>query len=402
MSREPITMPVLSDTMSTGRLVNWLKKPGDPVKKGEVIAEVESDKAIMDVEAFEDGYLAGPLAPPDSEIPVGEVIGYLSDTEESPETASESTPSAEALATRAPSGSASTREVVTTQMSHTPSRPNPPAAPSSAPARKEALSPPAPGIQASPYARGLARELGIDLAQVAPGADGVIHGPQVVAAALRGPQPDLDAGPPYRIEPLTTMQRAVAENMSATLTTPSFRVSARLSLEPLMKAAREHEHSTTLLLAMACARAVREHPRFNAVYTPMGLAMRERVDVGIAVDIPNGLVTPVIRDAANRPLDELAEEWRILKDKVKRRRLSHEDYTGATFYLSNLGPFAVVTRFDALVPQGAAAILALGAEHQGQAEFTLSCDHRVVFGADAARFMETLAAQLRDTARLKG
>jgi len=198
------------------------------------------------------------------------------------------------------------------------------------------------------------------------------------------------------------MARAVAENMSATLNTPTFRTSARLPLAAVRTLAHQKGHSTTLLLARACAHAVEAHPRFNAVYTPRGLARRERVDVGIAVDIPDGLVTPVIRDAAGRPLDELAEDWRILKDKVKRRRMVPEDYQGATFYLSNLGVFEVVTRFDAIVPLGAAAILALGAEHGGMAEFTLSCDHRMVFGADAARFLETLSSLLGDPGGLVG
>jgi len=218
----------------------------------------------------------------------------------------------------------------------------------------------------------------------------------VVAAALAGPQPDLGAGPPYEVKPLSTMAKAVADNMSATLGTPTFRVSAHLPLTALRTLAHQKGHSLTLLLARACANVIKTHPRFNALYTPRGLAQRERVDVGIAVDIPDGLVTPVIRDAAGRPLDELAEDWRILKDKVKRRRMAPEDYQGATFYLSNLGVFEHVTHFDAIVPVSAAAILALGAEREDTAEFTLSCDHRVVFGADAARFLETLFTFLND------
>jgi len=122
--------------------------------------------------------------------------------------------------------------------------------------------------------------------------------------------------------------------------------------------------------------------------------MRERVDVGIAVDVPEGLVTPVLRDVSGRSLEELAGEWKELREKVASRRLEQRDYTGATFYLSNLGTFSRVARFDAIVPLGSAAILALGAEQEGFAEFTLSCDHRVVYGADAARFLETLAGYL--------
>jgi pyruvate dehydrogenase E2 component (dihydrolipoamide acetyltransferase) len=250
------------------------------------------------------------------------------------------------------------------------------------------------GIKASPYARGLARELGIGLQEVDSASDGVIHAPQVLAAALAGPAPNLDAGPAYRLEPLTSMHKAVANNMIATLATPTFRVSARLPLAPLRAMAHAQQQSLTLLLARACALCVQQHPHFNAVYTPSALAVREQVDIGIAVDVPGGLLTPVLRDAARRPLDELAEDWRILRDKIKRNRLAPDDYQGATFYLSNLGVFEQVTHFDALVPPGAAAILALGAEQDGRAEFTLSCDHRVVFGADAARFLASLSQML--------
>jgi len=224
----------------------------------------------------------------------------------------------------------------------------------------------------------------------------VIHAPQVLAAALAGPIPNLDAGPVYRLEALTSMHKAVANNMIATLGTPTFRVSARLPLAPLKALAHAQQQSLTLLLARACALCVQKHPHFNAVYTTSALAVREQVDIGIAVDVPGGLLTPVLRDAARRPLDELAEDWRILRDKIKRNRLAPDDYQGATFYLSNLGVFEQVSHFDALVPPGAAAILSLGAEQDGKAEFTLSCDHRVIFGADAARFLASLSQLLDD------
>jgi len=393
MSRTAITMPALSDTMQTGRLVSWLKQPGDPVHRGEAIAEVESDKAVMEVEAFQDGYLAGPLAEPGSDLPVGQVIGYLADSpdtdtgEEAP-AAAEPPPETEQQPER---------PEPEPPQAHQAAEP-PPAPPSSPPASRGGGAP----VAASPYARALARELGIDLAQVAPGPDGRVQAAQVVAAALAGPQPDLDAGPPWTLQPLSPMQQAVADNMRASLAIPSFRVSARLPLELLAAAAKAQRHSLSLLLARACALAVRAHPRFNAAFTPAGLAQRERVDVGIAVDVPDGLVTPVIRDAAGRPLDELAEDWRILKNKIARRRLRPEDYSGATFYLSNLGTFPEVTVFDAIVPMGAAAILAVGAAHDGEARFTLSCDHRVVYGADAARFLATLGELLRDPAQVTG
>ncbi len=416
MSRQPITMPVLSDTMSTGRLVRWLKQPGQAVKKGETIAEVESDKAVMDLEAFEDGYLAGPLAAPDSEIPVGEAIGYLADTQEEAQGAAAAAPASAAPQPEEPTSEAApepapapaehheapaaTPEAAKPAATSPPPPPPPTPTPSPPPARQASIPSPSSQVKASPYARGLAAELDIDLSLVASDADGIVRAPQVVAAALAPPVPDLQAGPPAQIQPFSGMQRAVARNMTASLSIPTFRVSAVLPMKALIALSHEQKVSLSLLLARACAMAVGRHPRFNAAYTPQGLAMRERVDVGIAVDVPDGLVTPVIRDVAGRSLDELSEDWRILKDKVKRHRLTPNDYLGATFYLSNLGVFPQVARFDAIVPLGAAAILAIGAQRDGHAEFTLSCDHRVVFGADAARFFETLATSFDSPEKL--
>ena len=124
------------------------------------------------------------------------------------------------------------------------------------------------------------------------------------------------------------------------------------------------------------------------------------MDIGIAVDNGDGLITPVLRDAAARSLAELARDWSGLREKVKNRRLALADYSGATFYLSDLGTFSVVEAFDSIVPIGAAAILSVAASRPQGASFTLACDHRVAFGADAARFLETLGQQLKDPGKL--
>ncbi len=392
--QEPILMPTLSDTMESGKLIQWLKQPGEVVKKGDVLAEVETDKAVMDVEAFHDGYLLGPLAAAESDIPVGTVIGYISDTPQKNQQA-ETTAEAAAAAKEAvreaqraspPSNRTTAKKKASIQTTHPVARPEP-----SVPTVTDPS-----GVKASPYARGLAHELGVDLNQPRAGADGVIRASQVLAAALAGPGPNLEAGPAYRYKLFTSMHKAVADNMIAAVATPTFRINARLPLAPLKALAHAQQLSLTLLLARACALCVQQHPNFNAVYTARALVVRKQVDVGIAVDVPGGLLTPVLRDAAQRPIAELNEDWRILRDKIKRNRLGPNDYQGATFYLSNLGMFEQVSHFDAIVPLGAAAILSLGAEQEVKAEFTLSCDHRVVFGADAARFLQTLALLLNE------
>ena len=380
MSREALKLPVLSDTMETGQLSEWLKQPGDPVKKGEAVAEVESDKAIMEVEAFKDGFLAGPLAPTGVDIPIGETIAYIADSK-----SSEEQPVEQTIAEPEQKKQQIELEVKSEAI---------PDAKLSTPGNTLEASDHPLSLKISPYARGLAQELNIDPASIKPDADGIIHSPQVLAAALQGSQPNLDDGPEWHYKLFTPMHRAIADNMTATLGIPTFRVSARIAMTKLIETAEKQKTSLTLLLSKALAMTVQKYPQFNAAYTPYGLAQRKQVDVGIAVDRPGSLLTPVIRDAAVQSIAELNKQWDSLKAKIKARRIKPADYKGATIYLSNLGVFKRVTQFEAIVPPGSAAILAVGAEQDGYAAFTLSCDHRVVYGADAARFLEYFAELL--------
>jgi pyruvate dehydrogenase E2 component (dihydrolipoamide acetyltransferase) len=357
---QAIIMPALSDTMNNGRLVKWLKKIGDPIKKGESVADVETDKAVMDLEAFHDGFLAGPLVAEGSELPVGATIGYIADA------------AAASPGEAQPAASAPTPPKLSTPLS------------------ARTAEPAVERVRASPYARRLARERGVDVKRViSEQAD--VHAEPIANAAGQPMLPELAAGPPYRIERASSVRAAVAHSMIGSLAIPSFRVTARLALAPLLAVAKDTRLSLTLLLARACALTIKAHPLFNAVYTADGFALRERVDVAIAVDTPEGLMAPVIRDVAERPLTELATDWRNLREKSLSRRLSAQEYQGATFYLSNLGPFSVVYSFDAVLPQGASAILCVAAADGDRTSFTLGCDHRVLAGADAARFLQTLA-----------
>jgi pyruvate dehydrogenase E2 component (dihydrolipoamide acetyltransferase) len=182
--------------------------------------------------------------------------------------------------------------------------------------------------------------------------------------------------------------------MIATLGTPTFRVTAALPLAALIVKAKSTGRSLNLLLARACALTIKEHPLFNAVYTPGGLARRDRIDIGIAVDFPEGLLTPVLRDVARKSLFALSGEWRVLLEKATTRRITPADYSGATFYLSDLGVFSCVRSFESIIPQGAAALLSVAAVEGERALCTLNCDHRVVFGGDAARFLQTLEKRI--------
>ncbi|MGC9199769.1 MAG: dihydrolipoamide acetyltransferase family protein [Acidobacteriaceae bacterium] len=431
--KQAILMPVLSDTMQTGRLTRWNKSVGDPIHKGEAIAEVETDKAILDVEAFADGFLAGPLAPVEEDIPVRQPIAYLVDSheaalaadaaataEKAPEaavvkTAVTQTPASAVTMPRATQVSASpatvpiVREDASVPVSTPPDGTQTPTSLPSPSAKQDApaIVPTAGNLPrssagASPYAKALAQDLGLTIEQIPPGTDGQIHASEVLAAAL-APRPiDLRYGPPHQISKPSALREAVARNMIAAAATPSFRISMRVDLSPLHEQGKKLGLSFTLALTRACALTVAEDPWFNGVWTPTGWVSRSRVDVGVAVDTGAGLITPVLRDAAGRPIAELAEDWRILLGKVKTGRLTPEDYQGASFYVSNLGIFAEVEGFDAIVPVGASAILAVAAPaSNGRTQLTLTCDHRGIFGADAARFLQRLSQRLKDPAWLQ-
>ncbi len=383
----PITMPALSDTMNDGRLVRWLRKVGDPIRKGDALAEVETDKALMDVEAFHDGVLTGPLAPENAQVPVGSVIGYVADDAAQTPGAGRASAAPAAAATAAAPAAAAATAAAAAATAKTP----PPAG----------ATAPAGSVRASPYARRLAQQLGVDLTKLDSG-QAAVHADAILDAAHRTSKSDLDAGPPYRIAPLSSIRASVARTVIRSLATPVFRVAAELPIGPLKSAAGQAKVSFTLMLARAAALAVKDNPLLNAAYTPEGLALRERVDVGIAIDTPGGLIAAVLRDVGARSLAQLAADWHGLRERVDSRRLKPEDYRGATFYLSNLGTFPVVHSFDAVLPPGAAAILCVGAAEGERAVFTLGCDHRVLAGADAARFLQSFARQLAEPGTLAG
>jgi pyruvate dehydrogenase E2 component (dihydrolipoamide acetyltransferase) len=378
---QPITMPALSDTMNHGRLVRWTKNLGDAVRKGETVVEIETDKALMEAEAFHDGYLAGPLTPPDTEVPVGEVIAYIADSP------AEAANGAGAMAAPVAAARAATLPM--------PSAPNvvavpPEAAPPRVSPQPDRAPQSAHELRASPYARRLAQQLGVDLSSMGTTA-GTVHADAILEAARRSP---------YRVSWPSRVRESVARNMIKSLQTPTFHVAAQLPIGAIRRAADAGQLSLTLLLARAAALAVQANPLFNAAYTPEGLAFRERVDVGIAIDTPDGLIAAVLRDVAQRPVELLAADWRDLRARVSRRRLKPGDCHSATFYLSNLGTFPVVRSFDAVLPLGAAAILCVGAAEDDRVCFTLGCDHRVVAGADAARFLQSFAQLLADPTQL--
>jgi pyruvate dehydrogenase E2 component (dihydrolipoamide acetyltransferase) len=530
---EPITMPTLSDTMNSGRLVKWVKHLGDAIKKGETIAEVETDKAVMEVPAFHDGYLAGPLAPEGTEMPVGKTIGYIADSPgETGATAAQSVPAApksasqgngsaavvsedkrkepKASATTAPiSAPAPTAKpavaaaIITHQESPPPvAKPTPVLAKSTdatasavddvpkmgaGAARKAAASPqsrsvqqdegtpsaspaaqdssahpaemsaakaPAEGAQnshsnrisSSPLARRLAEESGVDLARLeGSGPHGRVVAADVEAAksgrgvalqaAAEGGVATSAAGAgaeapavhgmsdkqilalypegSYEVVPHDGMRRIIAQRLvQSNLTIPHFYLTVDCDIGRLV-AAREEINSAAPedkdgkpfwklsvndFVIKALALSLQRVPDANATWTEAGMLKHKHSDIGVAVAIKGGLITPLLRKAEAKSLSAISKEMKELADRARARKLKLEEYQGGTTAVSNLGMFGIKD-FTAVINPPQATILAVGAGGErpvacsGKIEIatimtvTLSCDHRVVDGALGAQLI---------------
>ncbi len=378
-----IKMPQLSDTMTEGTVVAWTHAPGDEIRRGDVVAQVETDKAIMDVEVFRDGYLSGPLAPVDAVVPVGGVLGYLV------------AEAAEVVHGEAP---------VPARPSQTAAAPEPASrAPGGADTRAFAPAPRPTRGQASPYARRLAAERGVDLNPLrGSGAGGVIVGADVLradpttgAGLPPGTRPPVEPPVPGDGRPMNAMEKAVSHSMTSALTLPTFHVTVNVQTKALMAAAKALGVSVTVAIAKGCALALKRHPQVNWAYQPVDrLVERDWVDIGMAVATEDGgLVVPVLRRCESRGIQELDAEWKDLVGRARRRRLKPEEYRNPTFQISNLGMFGV-SYFDAIPTPGIAAILAIASAGAQGMPITITADHRVVNGALAAQFLNTLRETL--------
>ena len=428
-------MPALSSTMTEGKIVEWLKNPGDKVGRGESVLVVESDKADMDVESFNEGYLAAVLMPAGSTAPVGETIGLIVETEAEIAEAQAKAPSGGGSAP-APSAPAPSAPAPTAPAPTAPA-PTPPAAAQPAP-----VAPPAPvavpasngRLIASPRAKKLASQMGVDLAGIrGSGPNGRIQAEDVERAAGRpisvplvgeGTAAAVSAGAasaakapsspagnsfgrPGDTVPFNTLQGAVNRNMEASLAVPCFRVGYTITtdqLDAFYKQVKPKGVTMTALLAKAVAVTLARHPQVNAATTAAGMTYPADVNVAVAVAMEDGgLITPVLRQADRTDLYELSRQWGDLVKRSRSKQLQPEEYSTGTFTLSNLGMFGV-DRFDAILPPGTGAILAVAASRPAvvagkdgsiavkrQMQVNLTADHRVIYGADGAAFLKDLA-----------
>ncbi|MGC9399717.1 MAG: 2-oxo acid dehydrogenase subunit E2 [Anaerolineae bacterium] len=424
----PVIMPKFEMSQERALIVEWLKKEGEQVEKGEPLLSVETDKVTMDVEAPASGTLAGIRAKEDEEVPVTTVIAYLLEPGESlPEeaTGEEPTPEKTAAAPTAPTPEqkrikvtpvaerlAKTYGVDLTGIEGTGPggkimRADVEAAQEAA---AQAVTP--ANVRATPAARRIARERGLALEEIeGSGPRGRIQAADV-EAYRPAPQPP---AVPAEVIPLKGMRKTIAERMTTSYrTAPHITLTARVQMQTFnevraaLNAKAEAEGgthiTTTALIARATAWALRRHPHLNSTLREDGIHLLPEINLGIATALEDGLIVPVVRNADRKGLAQLAQEINALVERARTDALTPGDVADGTFTLSNLGPFGV-EQFTAIINPPQAAILAIGAiqsegvdDGHGQLvlrpvmRLTLSADHRVVDGAQAARFL----ADLRD------
>ena len=441
LATHEIFMPALSSTMTEGKIVEWLKKPGDKVERGESVLVVESDKADMDVESFNEGFLAAVLMPAGGTAPVGETIALIVETEAEIAEVAAKAPAAPA----APAANPVAAPPAVSAPAATPPAPSPVAAP--VPVMAAAVSAPASTasgrVVASPRAKKLASQLGVALEALrGSGPHGRIQaedvlaatgqpitvprvaegsGPAVTAAAggngsaASAPAPAGQAfGRPGESVAFNTLQNAVNRNMVASLAVPCFRVGYTITtdkLDAFYKQVKGKGVTMTALLAKAVGVTLARHPQVNAGTSADGSAMAYPAAVNVAVAVAmedGGLITPVLANADTTDLYSMARNWADLVARSRTKQLQPEEYSTGTFTLSNLGMFGV-DRFDAILPPGTGAILAVAASRptvvagkdgsisvKRQMQVNLTADHRVIYGAQAAAFLKDLA-QLIET-----
>ncbi len=387
-----VIMPALGMAQEKGSLVSWLKKEGESVTKGEPLMEVETDKATVEVEAPASGILAHVTAAPGDEVPVGQKIAVI-------------------LAPGEPMAKEKTKAAAA---SPPPSAPTaPPPRPSSAPELRAA--PTAGRMVASPAAKRIAKEKGIDLSALKKGSGpgGTIVAEDVLRA--EGAETTAPGGEPKvkQSAPLTAMRRIVGERMARSKqTAPHFYVGMEVDMTEIDKKRAEWKNkkeevvpSINDFILWACAQALRDFPSLNSTFADKEIQLLSDINIGMAVAIEGGLVAPVIPNADRLTLQQLARQSRELAEKAARKKLFPLDYEGGTFTVSNLGMLGV-DNFVAIINPPQCAILAVGrvaprvVPRGGEVvvrpmmTMTLSADHRITDGAVAARFLQEVKGLL--------
>jgi pyruvate dehydrogenase E2 component (dihydrolipoamide acetyltransferase) len=413
---EELTMPRLSDTMEEGTIGRWLKREGESFHEGDVIAEIETDKATMDFQAYDDGTLLKILVADGESAPLGAPIAIVG-------AEGEAVPAGEAAPAAAQPASDGNGAAATPAVAEAPAAPAAPAAPS-APAEGNGE-----GLRASPIARRMADAAGLDLRTLAgtgTGPDGRIVKADV-ERALRSatpapaPAPAAPAPPPAAIaaedevRELTPMLKAVAKRMGESKSTvPHFYVTSEIDMTRAFELRAElnaaladsgEKVSVNDLIVRACAQSLVQHPQAHRSYVDGRHVYHAHVHTGIAVALDDGLIVPVLRDADTKGVRQIAAETRDLVGRAREGKLRQTEIEGGTFTVSNMGMFDVAA-FSAIINPPESTILAVSSTIE-RAVFrdggfvprkimsvTLSCDHRACSGADGARLLQTIKRHL--------
>ena len=440
-----VVMPKLSPTMEEGQISRWLKNEGDKVSMGEPLAEIDTDKATMEMQALGNGVLRKILIQAGESAPLGQLIAVIGEPDEDissllsqaeaagakDQTPSQPQPAAEEKVESAP---AEPQPAPPTQTA-TPSGNGAQAATGDQPGNKRLI--------VSPLAARMAAEAGINLQTLAgsgPGGRivkrdieaamnaggqqaseaGVSQSPQRHLRAVQpgtqpAQQPQVEGASPYRDEPTSVMRQTIARRLVTSIgPVPHFFLTTEIEMDRVVEMRRsineldpELKISINDVIIKVAAAALIQHPQVNASFQDRNVRYYERADIGVAVAIEDGLITPVVRSADQKSLSQIAVEVRELAERARARKLLPEEYTGATFSISNLGMLGI-DEFTAVINPPEAAILAVGAStprpvvRDGQVvvrqimRVTMSCDHRVIDGATGARFLQTFKRTLEN------
>ena len=402
MAVSKVVMPKLSEAMETGKIIKWLKKEGDRIQGGDILAEVETDKADVEMEAFGAGVLRKIFVPAGETAPVGSLIGVIAEPNED----------IAGLLAGAPAAVAA------------------PAAPGPESRRPEPVAsvvPAATGggrVKASPLAKKIAAQSGVDLRVIQGSGPGGRIVRRDVEAAAAGPVWSAPAaatapGSEYEDVPLSQMRAIIAKRMPLSKApVPHFYVASDVAMdrawelrEALNALEGQPKISVNDLVVRACALALLAHPGVNASFQGEAIRVFHVAHIGIAVALEEGLITPVLRDCHAKSLTQIAVEARDLAERARARKLRASELSGATFSISNLGMFDVAA-FSAIINPPEGAILAVGSVRKvpvvdGDAvtvgrrmALTISCDHRVMDGAMGARFLQDVKRLLEAPLRL--
>jgi len=422
-------MAQLSPTMEEGKLVEWKVKEGDQVEAGDILAEVETDKANMDIEALHGGVVRALLAAEGDVVAVGALIGVVADADEdisailegavqrAPEPAVEEVPAPRPEAPGEPAAS----------------KPEPPPLAEDAPATIERAPRTSGRIKVSPVARRMADAADVNLAVVSGSGPGgrIIKADVEAAIAAAGASPVTPATEPRAMVPvgaprlqeqrieLSQMRKAIAKRLVQSIgPIPHFFLTTEIDMgqaldlrKSLNERLSEGKVGVNDLLVKVVAEALARHPEINASFEGDAIRRHGSVDIGIAVAVPDGLITPVLKGADRKGLVQISAESVDLVARARNRRLTPEEYTGATFTISNLGMLGI-DEFTAIINPPEAAILAVGSTVEKpvveggevvvrrRMRVTMSCDHRVIDGAMGAAFLQTLRAMLENPLEL--